>query len=458
MADDSGSDSDDEAAVVDNAMLAAGIEGDMTKTVKINKGQLRSLLVGIYKGSQSGALADATDLALDRASTAEGLRSVNKHYKEVIKVLGALAICELLSIEVESSPGSRTLLGALQQGRDALVVGALGGIAGPDIFNGILVSGVLGPSLGPVKAFLKKNVGDVCAQVWALPEGVVTLDDVERNVLQPARHIASKMTVVKDLLKKSYSNLCVKVEDAIIEKSRWVANEEQVDVVVDRRRAVLSAAAVKVFNEKLSFADIFRNAMAYVARYEAFLLSLTTRTLRLPTLVQAYVEEQLEDQVEVSTIDFGFSPVIHLLDSRMEATGLQGLGGRSGTLSLVRFSGLKALGGNNIASAAFAEIVTGGVHGQVDVAVLPVSLWCTALSGNDQLRLLRAVVKRELKKEVVAGKRETAKRKANALVTVAPGAPGGRKCWGCNQTGHVKANCPKKKKPDGGAGAASGDD
>jgi hypothetical protein len=102
--------------------------------------------------------------------------------------------------------------------------------------------------------------------------------------------------------------------------------------------------------------------------------------------------------------------------------------------------------------------VTGGVHGQVDVAVLPVSLWCTALSGNGQLRFLRAVVKRELKKEVVAGKRETAKRKANALVTVAPGAPGGRKCWGCNQTGHVRANCPKKKKPDGGAGAASGDD
>jgi hypothetical protein len=72
MADDSGSDSDDEAAVVDDAMLAAGIEGDMTKTVKINKGQLRSLLVGIFKGSQSGALAEATDLAQDRASTAEG--------------------------------------------------------------------------------------------------------------------------------------------------------------------------------------------------------------------------------------------------------------------------------------------------------------------------------------------------------------------------------------------------
>ena len=27
--------------------------------------------------------------------------------------------------------------------------------------------------------------------------------------------------------------------------------------------------------------------------------------------------------------------------------------------------------------------------------------------------------------------------------------------WGCNQTGHVKANCAKKKKPDGGADAAS---
>jgi hypothetical protein len=350
------------------------------------------------------------------------------------------------------------LLGALQQGRDALVVGPLGGIAGPDIFNGILVSGMLGPSLGPVKAFLKKNVGDVCAQVWALPEGVVTLDDVERNVLQPARLIAGKMNVVKDLLKRSYSNLCVKVEDVIIEEGRWMANVAHVDAPVDRRRVVLSAAAVKVFNEKLSFADVFRNAMAYIARFEAFLLSLTTRTLRLPTLVQAYAEEQLEDQVEASTIDFGFSPVLHLLESRMEATGLQGLGGRSGTLSLVRFSGLKALGGNNIASAAFAEIVTGGVHGFVDVAVLPVSLWCTALSGNGQLRLLRGVVKRELKKEVVAGKRETAKRKADALVTAAPGAPGGRKCWGCNQTGHVKANCPKKKKPDGGAGAASGDD